>query len=61
MTPQEPPRVQVEVAPPVVQTQQPSLAPMTPITPVAPTQSTHATTPALNAAQIFTDEPILLP
>lgn len=64
MTPQEPPRVQVELAAPVVQTPQPSLAPATPITPimpitpVVPTQSTRATTPALNAAQIFTDEPI---
>ena len=56
MTPQEPARVQVEVAPPVIQVQ-PPVAPMMPITPVAPTQSTHATTPALNAAQIFTDEP----
>ena len=57
MTPQEPSRVQVEVASPIVQIQQPSLAPMMPITPVAPTQSTYATTPALHAAQIFTDEP----
>jgi len=50
MAPQEPQRVQVAVAPPVVQTQQP------PMMPGVSTQSTYATTPALNASQLFTDE-----
>ncbi len=53
MVPQEPQRVQVEVAPPVTQKQQPPMAPMMP---EAPTQNMSVTTSAMNASQLFTEQ-----
>ena len=56
MTPQEPQRVQVGVAPPVIQIQQPPMTHVMPLMPEAPTQHTYANTPAMNASQLFTDQ-----